>query len=58
MIFPALLENNIPVFGLLEVGIAIGIVGITSWVILRSLSKWNIVPKGDAYLNESLELHT
>jgi hypothetical protein len=58
MIFPALLENNIPVFGLLEVGIAIGIVGVTLWVVLRSLSKWNIVPKGDTYLNESLELHT
>jgi len=58
MIFPALLENNIPVFGLLEIGIAIGIVGVTLWVVLRSLSKWNIVPKGDTYLNESLELHT
>jgi len=58
MIFPALLKNNIPVFGVLEVGIAIGILGGTSWVILNSLSKWNLIPKRDAYLEESLKLNT
>ena len=58
MIFPPLLSENVPVFGLMEIGIAIGIVGVVSWTVLGSLSKWNIVPTQDPYLKESLELHT
>jgi hypothetical protein len=42
----------------MEIGIAIGIVGVVSWTVLGSLSKWNIVPTQDPYLKESLELHT
>jgi len=58
MIFPPLLNENIPVFGLMEIGIFIGIFGIVCWTVLGSLSKWNMIPMGDPYLEESLELHT
>jgi len=53
-----ILDRNIPVFGLMEIGIFIGIFGIVCWTVLGSLSKWNMIPMGDPYLEESLELHT
>lgn len=58
MIFPPLLETDVPVFGLMEIGVGIGIVGVILWSILGSLSKWNLTPKQDPYLEESLKLHT
>lgn len=57
MIFPPLLKTAVPVFGLLEFGMAIGFFGVTMWVVLRKLSKWNMVPVKDPYLSESLNLH-
>jgi len=58
MIFPPLLDTDIPVFGVMEIGVAIGIVGVILWSILGSLAKWNLTPKQDPYLGESLNLHT
>tara|TARA_B100002003_G_scaffold153608_1_gene142422 strand:- start:1357 stop:2520 length:1164 start_codon:yes stop_codon:yes gene_type:complete len=57
MIFPPLIGET-PIFGLLEIGVVIGIMGVTLWVVLRSLSKWNLVPIKDPYLEESMHLHT
>jgi hypothetical protein len=58
MIFPPLLPENVPVFGLLEIGVFIGIAGIICWTVLGSLSKWGLIPKNDPYLEESLKLKT
>ncbi len=58
MIFPPLLDTAVPVFGLLEIGIVVGIVGVTLWVVLARISKGNMVPTKDPYLQESLNLHT
>jgi len=58
MIFPPLLKTDVPVFGLMVIGVAVGIIGIILWSIKGSLSKWNLIPNQDPYLDESLNLHT
>lgn len=57
MIFPPFL-GEVPQFGLVELGVAIGIVGLSFGVVMHTLSKWNLVPRKDPYFNESLNLHT
>ncbi len=57
MIFPPLV-GDVPIIGLMEIGVAIGILGIAFWVVLHQLSKWDLVPQKDPYLQESLNLHT
>ena len=57
MIFPPLI-GDVPVIGLLELGTIIGIMGTVIFIVLKSLSKWNIIPTKDPYLEESLNLHT
>ncbi len=57
MIFPPLI-GDVPIIGLLEIGTIIGIIGVTVLVVLKSLTKWNIIPTKDPYLEESFNLHT
>lgn len=58
MIFPPLLDTDVPVFGLMEIGVVFGIIGVTMWVVLNKISKGNMIPVEDPYLEESLNLHT
>ena len=58
MIFPPLLDTDVPVFGLMEIGVVIGMIGVTMWVVLNKISKGNMIPVKDPYLEESLNLHT
>jgi len=58
MIFPPLLDTDVPVFGLMEIGVVFGIIGVTMWVVLNKISKGNMIPVKDPYLEESLNLHT
>jgi len=44
-------------FGLLEIGTAIGFVGIFTFAVLSSLSKKALVPKNHPFLAESLNHH-
>ena len=54
MIFPPLLDTDVPVFGLMEIGVVIGMIGVTMWVVLNKISKGNMIPVKDPYLEESL----
>ena len=58
MIFPPLLDTDVPVFGLMEIGVVIGMIGVTMWVVLNKISKGNMIPVKDPYLEESLNLKT
>jgi len=58
MIFPPLLDTDVPVFGLMEIGVVIGMIGVTMWVVLNKISKGNMIPVKAPYLEESLNLHT
>jgi len=58
MIFPPLLDTDVPVFGLMEIGVVFGMIGATMWVVLNKISKGNMIPVKDPYLEESLNLKT
>jgi len=57
MIFPPLIGNN-PEFGFIELGVAIIIIVISFGLVILTISKGNLVPIKDPYINESIRLHT
>ncbi|MCF6285445.1 MAG: hypothetical protein L3K26_09675 [Candidatus Hydrogenedentes bacterium] len=56
MVYGATSPGAIP-FGLVEVGLALGAVGVFGLVVLKKLSSWPLVPLKDPYLQESLHHH-
>jgi hypothetical protein len=56
MIFPSVFPDA-PVFGVWEVGIALGIAGVTGSLILRALGHSALVPLKDPHLMESMRHH-
>jgi len=57
MIFPPLIGNN-PEFGFIELGVSIIIIVISFGLVILTISKGNVVPIKDPYINESIRLHT
>lgn len=55
-IFPGI-SASVPVFGIPEIGITLGAVGVAGIVVLRGLGRWPLVPIKDPYLDESLHFH-
>ena len=56
MIMPGAVEEHNG-FGFLEVGIAVGFVGLFTYAVLNALSKQSLVPKNHPFLQESLHHH-
>ncbi len=55
-IFPGI-SASVPVFGIPEIGITLGAIGVAGIVVLRGLGRWPLVPLKDPYLDESLHFH-
>ncbi len=55
IIWPAVVHDA--KFGLLEIGVFLGFLGLFSFVVARSLSKANLIPKNHPFLQESIHHH-
>lgn len=55
-VFPNI-SPEAPVFGIPEIGIALGALGAVGLIVIKGLSRWPLVPLKDPYLDESLHFH-
>ncbi len=58
LIMPGVVGGEESGFGIPEVGITIGFVGLFLFVVFRSLAKAPLIPKNHPFYKESLEYHT
>ncbi|MGD2034663.1 MAG: hypothetical protein PVF73_06395 [Bacteroidales bacterium] len=57
LVMPGTMGDNATI-GFVEIGMTLGFIGLFLWVVLRSISRANLLPVNHPYLKESSQYHT